>query len=217
MTFELSDQSIIEAARPLIPTISMSQAAQLKCYAELLLKWNSVYNLTSIRAPEEVLTLHLLDSLSMVASFNDFAPNAIKVLDVGRGGGLPAIPLAIMRPDLHVTMVDAVQKKIIFLRQAIVTTKLRNAKAVHARIEKLEMNDLDVVTCRAFSSLSDFVSWTRHLIQKPSACWLAMKGRMPFDELQELPEDVEVFKTSNLQVPNARLERHLIGMKIKSL
>ncbi|MDO4936730.1 MAG: 16S rRNA (guanine(527)-N(7))-methyltransferase RsmG, partial [Sutterellaceae bacterium] len=130
-----------------------------------------------------------MDSLSLVKNLDAVPTDIKRVLDVGSGGGLPAIPLAVMRPELSVSMVDAVQKKIIFLRQCIAVCRLPNAKAFHARIEKLDEEPFDVITSRAFASLSDMVSLTRNLL-KPTGYWLAMKGRYPEDEIQALPDDI---------------------------
>lgn len=192
-----------------VPLLCAEKLAQ---YAQLLLKWNASYNLTSIKNPEDVMTLHLMDSLSLVKSFDAMADGKKTVLDVGSGGGLPAIPLAIMRPDLSVTMVDAVQKKVIFLRQCIALCKLTNARALHTRIEKLTGVEYDVVTSRAFASLTDMVSWTKHLLA-PDGIWLAMKGKFPQEEIDALPPDIVVEKSQPVNIDQGQFERHLLVLK----
>lgn len=194
--------------------LTFDQANQLAKYVNLLLKWNSSYNLTSIDQPSEVMTLHLMDSLSLVKNLDAVPTDIKRVLDVGSGGGLPAIPLAVMRPELSVSMVDAVQKKIIFLRQCIAVCRLPNAKAFHARIEKLDEEPFDVITSRAFASLSDMVSLTRNLL-KPTGYWLAMKGRYPEDEIQALPDDIEVVKVLPVDIAQGKFERNLLILQKK--
>lgn len=185
------------------------QAEALSFYAHLLLKWNKTYNLTSIEKEEDVLTLHILDSLSLV---KELPFEGKTLLDVGSGGGLPAIPMAIMRPDLKVTMVDAVKKKILFLRQVILELRLKNAEACHTRVEDLGKGDFDWVTSRAFSSLKDFVELTQQWI-KPSGRWYAMKGQRPDDEILELPPHIAVEFIKPLYVPNLNLKRHLVSLR----
>lgn len=196
--------------------LTQDQSEKLSRYAQLLLKWNKTYNLTSIESPDDVVTLHLIDSLSLVQKFDDLVPLARRVLDVGSGGGLPAVVLAIMRPDLSVSMVDAVQKKVIFLRQCIAICRLTNARALHARIEALNDEPFDVITSRAFASLSDTVKWSNHLLRE-SGCWLSMKGKYPRDEINDLPEDIEVVRTVDVDFTAGRMERCLVvlGRKVK--
>lgn len=196
--------------------LSLSQAERLTRFATLLLKWNKAYNLTSIKNPEEVVRLHIADSLTLVQHFDELVGEAKRVLDVGSGGGLPAIPLAIMRPDLDVTMVDAVQKKTIFQRQAAVTCQLPNAKAIHARVESIRGEKYDVVTSRAFASLKDMINLTRDLLTDDGR-WLAMKGKFPETEIEDLPVDVEVEKQLQLTLGKGKIERVLIVLKRKSL
>lgn len=193
--------------------ISQDCAVKLAKYADLLLKWNSSYNLTSIDRPEDVMTLHLMDSLSLVKYMNE-SSEIKRVLDVGSGGGLPAIPLAIMRPDLSVSMVDAVQKKVIFLRQCIAMCRLPNAKAFHSRIEKLEEPVFDVITSRAFSSLAEMVNLTTHLISS-DGYWMAMKGRYPKEEINVLPTNIEVTEVIPVDIASGKFERHLIVLRQK--
>ena len=157
--------------------------------------------------------LHIADSLTLVQHFTDLVGEVKNVLDVGSGGGLPAIPLAIVRPDLQITMVDAVQKKTIF--QACVTCRLSNVEPIHARIETLKKKTFEVVTSRAFASLKDMVELTRDILSEDGR-WLAMKGKFPDQEIAELPSDIEVEKKLLLTLGNGKIERVLIVLKRKN-
>lgn len=190
---------------------SGEQIHQLMCFADLLRKWNKVYNLTAIRRDDEILTHHLLDSAALVPLVKSLGPDAQNVLDVGSGGGLPSIPLAILRPDLRVTAVDAVSKKTAFLTQAAIELGLRNYSARHARIERLS-GQYDLITSRAFANLRDFVELTRHLI-KPNGLWLAMKGAVPEAEIRCLPHDATVDQVLPMVVPGLGEARHLVVMR----
>ena len=191
--------------------IALPEEAQgrLLAFRDLLLKWNKVYNLTALRNPGEVLTHHLLDSLAILPHVGAGA-----LLDVGSGGGLPGIPLAIARPDLAVHMVDAVQKKATFLRQAAIELGLKNVTAEHARIEQLT-GQYPQISSRAFAELKTFVELTRHLLA-PGGRWLAMKGVRPDDEIAALPADIVVEAVLPLTVPGLDAERHLILLKAGS-
>ncbi len=177
--------------------------ARLLDYLELMDKWNQAYNLTAIRNPLEMVDKHLLDSLSLLPHVTD-AP----LLDVGAGAGLPGLVLAIVRPGLEVTLVDAVAKKVRFMEHVIRTLRLGNARALHARIEALD-GEYGQITSRAFASLADFLTLTRHLLA-PGGRWLAMKGQIPHDELAALPAWAAVIGTPRLHAPAPLGERHLI-------
>ena len=194
-------------------TADSAQVEKLVRFAGLLERWNKVYNLTAIRCRDEILTHHLLDSAALVPHTADFLPQGGTVLDVGSGGGLPSIPLAVLRPDVKVTAVDAVSKKTAFLTQAGIELGLRNFTARHSRVEKLS-GGYDVMTSRAFASLSDFISLNRHLM-KPGGVWLAMKGVIPEDEIKALPDDTEVAEIRPLQVPGLPEQRHLLVIRLK--
>ena len=181
-------------------------AERLLAYRDLLYKWNRTYNLTALRDPEQAITHHLLDSLAILPWID-----ADNLLDVGSGGGLPGIPLAIARPDLSVTMVDAVQKKVSFLQQAAIELGLPRVKAIHTRIEDLT-GQYALISSRAFSELADFVGLTRHLLA-PGGRWLAMKGIVPTAEIDALPADVQVEAIQPLHVPGLDAERHLIILR----
>lgn len=180
-------------------------------FAALLLRWNRTYNLTAIREESEVVTHHLLDSAALVPMIAKIAPEAKTLLDVGSGGGLPAVPTALLRPDLSVHAVDTVKKKVTFLQQAQIELGLKNFRAHHARVENLRLSPFDVITSRAFASLADFTSLTEHLL-KPSGVWLAMKGGVPEEEMAALPDFVRVQEILPMTVPGLHESRHLIVM-----
>lgn len=182
---------------------------QLLAYLDLLLKWNKTYNLTAVRDPEQGLSHHLLDSLAILPWVDERT-----LLDVGSGGGLPGIPLAILRPELSVTLVDTVQKKASFLQQAAIELGLPNVRVVHGRVEKLQ-GQFGQIVARAFASLPDLVAWTRHVLA-PGGHWLAMKGTMPEEELARLPAGVVVERRLPLVVPGLDAERHLLILKAGS-
>ena len=181
-------------------------------FADLLLRWNRTYNLTAIREESEVVTHHLLDSAALVPMIGKIAPEAQTLLDVGSGGGLPAVPTALLRPDLSVHAVDTVKKKVTFLQQAQIELGLKNFRAHHARVENLRLSPFDVITSRAFASLADFTSLTEHLL-KPSGVWLAMKGVVPEEEMAALPDFVRVREILPMTVPGLHESRHLIVME----
>ena len=194
---------------------SESQVELLLRYSQLLLKWNKVYNLTAIRNPDEVLTHHILDSLSIIPIYRDLYSDSISICDVGSGGGLPAIPLAIMCPHYQVTMVDTVGKKCAFLTQCIVELGLKNAKVLNTRVENIKGKSFDVLSSRAFASLPLFVELTKHLL-KDGGVWLAMKGILPEQEMSELQSIVSVREIYKLDVPYLEENRHLIKMVVNS-
>ncbi len=195
-----------------------AQTAQLMDFLALLQKWNKVYNLTAVRDPQEMLTHHLLDSLAAVAPLRRHAATlaqggvGVRLLDVGSGGGLPGVVFAICCPAVDVSCVDTVGKKAAFIQQAAVTLKLPNLHGVHARVETLT-TPFDIVSCRAFASLPDFVTWSRSALVAPHGVWLAMKGKHPEDEIAALPADVAVFHVEQLAVPGLDAERCIVWMK----
>lgn len=190
------------------------QLEQLDLFAEMLFKWNKTYNLTAINAKEDVLTHHILDSLSVIPLFKTEAKEGATILDVGSGGGLPAIPLAIMCPTFSVSMVDTVGKKAAFLTQCCVTLRLPNAKAIHARVENLRDQKYDVITSRAFASLNLFTDLTKHLL-KDDGHWLALKGPGVSKEVTELSGEICIEENFDVKVPYLDEKRCLVKMKIK--
>jgi 16S rRNA (guanine527-N7)-methyltransferase len=186
--------------------VTPQQQDQLMDYLGLMFKWNAVYNLTSLRDPQQMVTHHVLDSLAAVPAF----AAAKNILDVGSGGGLPGIVLAIVRPDAHVSMIDTVHKKTAFLTQVKAELGLANVTVYTARVEQLQVSDkFDVITSRAFADLSDFVNWSSHLLQDGGR-YIALKGVAPTDEQERLPAAWKVSGVQPLQVPRLDAERHLV-------
>ncbi|RTD92460.1 16S rRNA (guanine(527)-N(7))-methyltransferase RsmG [Variovorax atrisoli] len=188
--------------------LSDAQGEQLLAYGTLMLKWNKVYNLTALRDPASVLTHHLLDSLAAVAPLQREWAGKGKLLDVGSGGGLPGVVIAIMRPDLEVSCLDAVAKKAAFVQQVAAELELPNLRGLHARVESLA-GSYEVVSSRAFASLPDFFNGSMNLLA-PGGVWLAMKGKVPTDELAGVPKGVSVFHVEQLTVPGLDAERCIV-------
>ena len=196
--------------------LSMSEGVQeqLLDYMALIQKWNKVYNLTALRDPQEILTHHLLDSLSAIGPWMRQASSfdeAFSFLDVGSGGGLPGVVIAICCPKVKVTCVDTVSKKAAFVQQVAASLKLVNLKGLHARVETLT-GPFDVIGSRAFASLPDFLNWSSGALA-PKGIWMAMKGKLPVEEMAALPPTAQVFHVEQLQVPGLDAERCMIWMK----
>ena len=179
---------------------------ELVDYIYLLHKWNATYNLTAFKNPGDMLTHHVLDSLSVVP----FLSKSKNILDVGSGGGLPGLVLAIVYPEKFVSMIDVIQKKTAFLNQVRIELGLDNVMVYTGRVEKLEVNGkFDAIISRAFSSLSDFVGLSEHLLAEDGRFY-AMKGLIPSDEISNLPSGWEVERIEALNVPSLDAQRHLI-------
>lgn len=178
-------------------------------YLALLQKWNKVYNLTAIRNAEQMVSHHLLDSLSVLPYLW-----AGRWLDVGCGAGLPGLILAIARPDWSFTLLDSNSKKTSFVQQAVIELGLKNITVVCARVEEMQANEkFDGIISRAFAETSDFVKLTRHLVADKGR-WAAMKGT-PEQELKRLPGDVEVERIIPLEVAGLDAARCLVLLKAK--
>lgn len=202
-------QVLADGVTALSLELSDTQHAQLLDYLALMAKWNAVYNLTSLREPMQMMTHHLLDSLAAVSAF----AGAGNVLDVGAGGGLPGIVLAIARPDMHVSLIDTVHKKTAFLKQVKAELELSNVTVYTAKVQELAVaQKFDVITSRAFADLSDFVNWSAHLLAEGGQ-FIALKGVAPPDEQERLPAQWKVSELRALQVPGLEAERHLIFIK----
>jgi 16S rRNA (guanine527-N7)-methyltransferase len=209
----LASAAVLAGAEQLGVDLSGSQADKLVRFAALLVRWNAVHNLTAISSPASILSHHLLDSFSILPPMSSIVgEKPCRVLDVGSGGGLPGIPLAIARPRWQVTVVDKVEKKVAFLAQAKLELGLSNLACLHARVEDVEAPPFDLIVSRAFASLADFVRVSAHLLA-PGGCWAAMKGVYPKDELADLERTVpgvRVLDAVKLNVPQLDAERHLI-------
>lgn len=201
---------LVRGAQELGIELSDVQQQQLLAYLALLIKWNKAYNLTAVRDPDEMVSRHLLDSLSVLPFV---AEGGRTWLDVGSGGGMPGVPLAIMFPERAFTVLDSNGKKTRFLTQVKLELKLANLEVVHSRVELFRPAvPFDGITSRAFSSLEDFASWTRHLGNTETR-WLAMKGVQPEDELQRLPDDFRLDACHVLKVPGCQGQRHLLILR----
>ncbi len=192
-------------------TVTPEQAAKLANYLDLLARWNTTYNLTAVRDREAMRTQHLADCLAVITPLQRHAAGG-RLLDVGSGGGLPGVVIAALLPAWQVTCVDAVGKKAAFVRQVAGSLPLPNLHAEHCRIEALKAPAFDVVTSRAFASLADFTSLTRQNLG-PVGVWMAMKGRVPAEEITALPQEVEVFHVEQLTVPGLDAQRCLVWMR----
>jgi 16S rRNA (guanine527-N7)-methyltransferase len=213
-------QRLLAGAAALGIDLADAQTDQLLAYLDLLQRWNRVYNLTAVRDPDQMLVQHLLDCLAVWPPLQRHAGSLgavhrpLKLLDVGSGGGLPGVVLAILAPGWTVTCVDTVAKKASFIRQVAGELGLPNLKPVHARVETLAGQGarFDLVTSRAFASLADFVNLTSGLLSE-GAVWMAMKGKSTADEQAALPAGVDVFHVEQLQVPGLDAERCLVWMR----
>lgn len=187
--------------------ISLPEGApgQLLAYLALLAKWNRTYNLTAIRDPEKMVTHHLLDSLAVLPHLP-----AGSLADVGAGGGLPGIPLAIAQPERRVTLNDSNEKKAAFLRQVVIELRLSNAEVHEGRVQAWRpAQPFTCVITRGFAELAQFIAVCRHLLA-PGGVLAAMKGAFPRDELERVPADADCREVHRLRVPLLEAERHLV-------
>ncbi|EAR8892625.1 16S rRNA (guanine(527)-N(7))-methyltransferase RsmG [Salmonella enterica] len=184
------------------------QKTLLVAYVDMLHKWNKAYNLTSVRDPNEMLVRHILDSI-VVAPYLQ----GQRFIDVGTGPGLPGIPLAIVLPDAHFTLLDSLGKRVRFLRQVQHELKLENITPVQSRVEAYPSEPpFDGVISRAFASLNDMVSWC-HQLPGEKGRFYALKGQLPGNEIASLPDDFSVESVEKLRVPHLEGERHLVIIK----
>lgn len=212
----LDAAAVARVAGALGLTPAAARCESLAAFGRLLLRWNRTYNLTAIREPSQVLSHHLADCLAAVPALQRWCTErggdaTVDLLDVGSGGGLPGVVWAVMLPSLRVVCVDAVAKKAAFVQQVAAELRLPNLRGVHARVEAIEAR-FDVVACRAFATLADFVALTRPRLAD-AGVWLAMKGRRPDDEIAALPADIDVFHVEPLAVPGLDAERCLVWMR----
>lgn len=207
---EILAQGIAQAGLP----VDAQTQQQLLAYLALMQKWNKVHNLTAVRDADEMVTLHLLDSL-VILPFID----GNTLLDVGSGAGLPGIPLAICNPNLKVTVIDSNNKKVSFMRQAKAELGINNLEVLGGRVEEIAANrKFDIVISRAFSDLDLFISLTHQLCDEQGK-WLAMKGVYPEAELAELKKKTGITpsKVEELKVPGLAAQRHLVFLPFKNI
>ena len=206
--------ALAEIGHTLALGLTETQLDTLLAYLALLQRWNATYNLTAVRDPAQMLTQHLADCLAVIGPLRRHVATTPcrRILDVGSGGGLPGIVIAALNPGAQVTCVDTVGKKAAFIRQAAGELALKNLSAEHARVEQLKAAPFDVIVSRAFASLADFTRLTRQHLA-PQGVWMAMKGKMPDDEMTALTAELDAFHVEQLSVPGLQAERCLIWIR----
>ena len=209
------EQLLREGVEQLGLMLQDEQVDRLLDYLALIQKWNKVYNLTAVRVASEMLTHHLLDSLAVVIplrqALRQTEGDRKRLMDVGSGAGLPGVVLAICCPELDVDCVDTVAKKAAFIQQVALALKLPNLRGLHARVETLQQ-PYSLITARAFSSLEDLVRLSSAVLA-PGGCWMAMKGKHPQEELDEIVRQGQLFHVEPLQVPGLDAERCIVWMR----
>ncbi|WP_394128325.1 16S rRNA (guanine(527)-N(7))-methyltransferase RsmG [Vibrio hepatarius] len=191
--------------------VSPHQRDQLVGYVEMLNKWNKAYNLTSVRDPQEMLVKHIMDSIIVSTHLQ-----GERFIDVGTGPGLPGIPLAIMNPTKQFCLLDSLGKRIRFIKQVLHELKIDNVNPIQSRVEEYQPEDkFDGVLSRAFASITDMVEWCHHLPKADTGNFLALKGQLPQDEIDQLPEWCSVTDIKALNVPQLEGERHLVILSRK--
>ena len=201
-------QQLQEGLAALGLSLSTAQQLLLLEHASLLQKWNRTYNLTALRRNDQIISRHILDSLTLLP----YVKEAKTLMDVGSGGGMPGIPTAICQPDLQITLLDANTKKTAFLQQTVIELGLGNVTVAAGRVETIYDKKVDVVTSRAFAELADFAALTKHLLNE-NGYWAAMKGVYPYEEIEQLPANIEVVSADKLDVPMLEAERHMVIMR----
>lgn len=203
------DEAVIKSSLAKLPfQVANETAVLLSSYLQMLLKWNKAYNLTAIRAPDDMLTHHILDSLII----SPFLEGPL-ILDVGTGPGFPGLPLAMMMPGQHFVLLDSNSKKTRFLKQAVMELGIQNVEVITSRVENYHPDqNVNTVVSRAFTSLVEFVQKTSRLCVKKGLL-IAMKGRYPTDELKAMDPTLE-YEVKKLQVPDLDEERHLVLVRL---
>lgn len=198
--------AIADGLRTLGAEVPGGAAERMAAHLELVAKWNRVHNLTAVREARQMVVLHVLDSLSLLPHLH----SARSLVDVGTGAGFPGVPIAIARPDLHVTLLDSSRKKCTFLEQAKAELGLPNVDVACERVETWRpAQRYDAVVSRAFAELFDFVTQARHLVATGGRL-LAMKGVYPFEEIARVPDSHRVARVVELSVPSLEAKRHLV-------
>lgn len=208
LELDLLKTQLSDGAKTLGLALDKTQELLLLEYLQLLVKWNAVHNLTAVRDPQQMVTHHLLDALAVAAHLD----GAKRILDVGSGGGIPGLILAIARPDWEIHLVDANHKKTAFLQQAAIELQLKNVTVHTARVEQLQIGRFDIIISRAFSELAEFVKLAQGLLEDGGR-FEAMKGVYPFEEIAQLPEGFSVERVVPLTVPGLNAERHLVTIR----
>ncbi len=195
---------LLRGLKPLQIELDDGQVERLLAYHQMLVKWNKAYNLTAVRDPAQMISRHLIDSLSVLPWIGEG-----RLLDVGSGPGLPGIPLAICRPDLEVTTLDSNGKKTRFQVQVKAELGLDNLTVINGRVEAVDADPFDMVISRAFASIADMLQLSGHLASEQGV-FLAMKGLYPESEIEQMPAGFELRETHRLQLPDTDGERHLL-------
>lgn len=191
--------------------VSPLQREQLLGYVAMLHKWNKAYNLTSVRDPQEMLIKHIMDSIIVSTHLQ-----GERFIDVGTGPGLPGIPLSIMNPDKTFVLLDSLGKRIRFIKQVLHELKIENVTPIQSRVEQYQPDEkFDGVLSRAFASMTDMVEWCHHLPKSTNGHFLALKGQLPHDEIEQLPKWCTVIDIKALHVPQLEGERHLVILSPK--
>lgn len=209
MSFPQSEAAakLKQACEQLPFSVSESQQAKLLAFLSLIYKWNKAYNLTSVRDPLAMVTVHLVDS---VAVYPHLQGN--RFIDVGTGPGLPGVPLAILCPEANFVLLDSLGKRIRFLKQVAFELKLANIEPIQSRVEQYSPSDFDAVITRAYASIEQMLSSCQHLVNKDGE-FLALKGQYPSDELNSVPNGYTISGTAPINVPGLDAERHVIKIK----
>lgn len=185
--------------------VTPSQLSQLVQYLKLIQKWNRVINLTSLIEDEEMVNLHIIDSLMVLPYLN-----GNRHIDIGSGAGLPGIPLAIMQPEKHWTLLDKSSKKSHFLVQVIAELGLTHVEVINKRVQEFHPSHcFDSILSRAFTDLGQFLAWTAHLLCRDGV-FIAMKGKFPEKEIAELPTQFTLGKTIRVDIHGLAIERHIL-------
>jgi 16S rRNA (guanine527-N7)-methyltransferase len=213
-----ANQLLIKGAAEMGVELTPLQLEQLMHYITEFEKWNKAYNLSAVRELEQMIGRHLLDSLSVVPWLKEKlgqTPKFESIIDVGTGGGLPGIPLSIMFPQIHWTLLDSNGKKMRFLFHIKTLLKLDNVSVENRRVESFQPEKkFDAVISRAFASLQDMTEGCSHLL-KPQGIFLAMKGLFPQDEIEPIKNKIDVLETIKLKVAATEGERHLLVLQLK--
>jgi 16S rRNA (guanine527-N7)-methyltransferase len=211
-----AEQVLRDGLRSLQLNLDDRQVSQLLTYVAMIGKWTQVYNLTAVRDPAEMMTHHLLDSLSAVPPLTRQLKemgleNGARLLDVGAGAGLPGVVISICCPAVAVTCVDTVAKKAAFIKQAALELKLANLTGLHKRVEQVA-EPFDVICSRAFASLGDFTNCSAKALA-PAGVWMAMKGKHPASEIDALDKGIDMFHVEQITVPGLDAERCIVWMR----
>ena len=206
------EEIVQQGAHTLGVHLNAQQCEHLFAYIAALVKWNRVYNLSALHNADEIAVKHILDSLAVVPPLRAYTKNKPQqLLDVGSGAGLPGVMIAITCPEIDVSCIDASAKKVAFVQQITGSLALENLHSRHGRVQDLR-GSFNVVTSRAFSSLTDFCASSQHVLA-PRGVWLAMKGKRPDGEIEALSSSVEVFHVEQLKVPRLDAERCLVWLQ----